>query len=151
MKRVVALASQNARAKLGGPFAAIVTDAGGQILGEGVNGVQMRCDPTAHAEVLAIRRATEKLNKPRLDGCIIYCSTEPTMLGEALIIGTGIARVYYGISHEEAGTPRMKEKGIIGEISKPVDQRSVPHEQLHKDEAMAVFQAWKQEQEKAAG
>ncbi len=143
MKRVIALASQNARAGLGGPFAAIVTDGQGHILGEGVNGVKMRCDPTAHAEVLAIRRATEKLGKPRLDDCVIYCNTEPTMLGEALIISTGVAKVYYGISHVEAGTPRTEEEGIMGEIAKPLRQRTVPHEQLCNEEAMDVFRNWR--------
>lgn len=143
MKRVIALANQNARAGLGGPFAAIVADSSGNILGEGVNGVRMRCDPTAHAEVLAIRRATEKRGVPRLDGCIIVCNTEPTMLGEALIISTGIAKVYYGISHAEAGTPRIEEKGIIGEISKPAAQRTVPHEQILQREAMAVLRDWR--------
>ncbi|MCB9990058.1 MAG: response regulator [Rhodospirillales bacterium] len=144
MRRVIALASQNAKAKLGGPFAAIVTDSKGHILGEGVNGVQMRCDPTAHAEVLAIRHAAERHNSPRLEDCVIYCSSEPTMLGQALIISTGISRVYYGISHEEAGTPRLKELDIMKEIARPIKQRSVPHEQLCREEAMAVFKAWQE-------
>lgn len=147
MKRVIALASQNARAQLGGPFAAIVTDRDGRILGEGVNGVKMRCDPAAHAEVLAIRHAAERLNSPRLDGCVIYCSTEPTMLGQALIIGTGITRVYYGISHRESGTPRLKEADILAEIAKPIAMRSVPHEQMHRDEALQVFRAWQRQQD----
>jgi len=142
MKRAIALASQNARSKMGGPFGAVVADKDGHLLGEGVNSVRVRCDPTAHAEVLAIRRATEKMGTPRLDGCIICCSSEPTMLGEALIISTGIAKVYYGISHEEAGTPRIEEKGIMGEIAKPVSQRTVPHQQVQREQAMEVFNAW---------
>ncbi len=150
MKRAIALANQNARAKMGGPFGAVVADKDGHLLGEGVNGVRVRCDPTAHAEVIAIRRATEKLGTPRLDGCIVCCSSEPTMLGEALIISTGISKVYYGISHEEAGTPRIEEKGIIGEIAKPMSQRSVPHEQLQREEAMQIFRTW-QDGKKAAG
>lgn len=151
MKRAIALANQNARAKMGGPFGAVVADAEGHLLGEGVNSVRVRCDPTAHAEVLAIRRATEKLNTPRLEGCIICCSAEPTMLGEALIISTGIARVYYGISHDEAGTPRVEEKGIMGEIAKPLSQRRVPHEQLQREEAMKIFRMWQDGKEQRAG
>ncbi len=146
MNRAIALASQNAMSKMGGPFAAVVADKEGHLLGEGVNGVKVRCDPTAHAEVLAIRRATEKINNPRLDGCFIYCSSEPTMMGQALIIATGIEKVYYGISHIEAGTPRIKEEGIIGEISKPLDQRTVSYEQLQREGAMRVFQSWKEQE-----
>jgi tRNA(Arg) A34 adenosine deaminase TadA len=142
MERAIALARQNARSGLGGPFAAIVTDKKGLILGEGVNSVYGRSDPTAHAEVLAIRRATESTNNIRLEGCHIYCSSEPTMLGQALIIGTGIAKVYYGISHMEAGVPRADEQDIFAEINKPPSQRTVPFEQLCKDEASEVFKNW---------
>lgn len=151
MQRAIALANQNARSKMGGPFGAVVADKEGHLLGEGVNSVRVRCDPTAHAEVLAIRRATEKLGVPRLDGCIICCSSEPTMLGEALIIGTGIAKVYYGISHDDAGTPRLEEKGILGEIVKPLSQRAVPHQQLQRDEAMKIFRTWQDGNGKKAG
>lgn len=145
MTRAIALAHQNARAQLGGPFGAVVADKDGRLLGEGVNSVQVRCDPTAHAEVLAIRRATEKLGKPRLDGCIICCSSEPTMLGQALIIGTGIEKVYYGLSHEEAGLSRAKEEGIMSEIAKPLNQRTVTHEQIGHDEALDVFRQWQKD------
>ncbi len=143
MVRVFALADQNAKARLGGPFAAIVTDPQGHILGEGVNSVTTRSDPTAHAELIAIRRAAEKIGRPRLDGCVIYCSAEPTMLGQALIISTGIAKVYYGLSHEESGATRVNDQGILGEITKPLDQRSVAYEQIEKERAMRVFDEWK--------
>jgi tRNA(Arg) A34 adenosine deaminase TadA len=145
MQRCIALAMQNARSKMGGPFGAVVADPEGRILGEGVNGVTTRCDPTAHAEVLAIRRATEKLGKPRLDGCTVYCSSEPTMLGQALIIGTGVGKVYYGLSHSEVGATRVNEEGILGEMAKPAAQRSVRYEQLLHDEAQAIFDEWKAE------
>lgn len=142
MERAIALASQNAKARMGGPFGAVVADADGHILGEGVNAVHTRCDPTAHAEVMAIRRAAEKLNTHRLDGCVIYCSAEPTMLGQALIIGTGIKKVYYGISHAESGAPRAEEEGILGEIARPLNQRTVPYEQLRREQALQVFRDW---------
>ena len=148
MQRAIALAAQNVQSGMGGPFAAIVADTDGRILGEGVNGVALRSDPTAHAEVMAIRRATDKLNTPRLDGCVIYCSSEPTMLGQALIIGTGIQKVYYGASHIEAGTPRLEEEGILGEIAKPMDQRSVAYEQCRRDDALALLHAWQEDKAK---
>lgn len=150
MRRALALAAQNARSKMGGPFGAVVADETGRILGEGVNGVTARSDPTAHAEVLAIRRATEKRGSVRLDGCSIYCSAEPTMLGQALIIGTGIAQVCYGLSHAETGAVRVSEPGILGEMAKPLTQRSVRHVPLLHDEALAVFKAWQAQDRKIA-
>jgi len=148
MQRAVALARQNAKSRMGGPFGAIVADKDGRILGEGVNGVTTRSDPIAHAEVMAIRRATEKTGSTRLEGCVVYCSSEPTMLGQALIISTGIEKVYYALSHEEVGATRINEDGILGEIAKPLAQRAVPYEQLLHDDAAAMFSAWQQQKEK---
>ena len=145
MERALALAVQNVKGELGGPFAAVVADKDGRILGEGVNSVKTRSDPTAHAEVLAIRRATDKIDDIRLDGCIIYCSSEPTMLSEALIIGTGIKQVYYGLSHAEAGTIRAQDDNIMTEMAKPIDMREVVHTQLSKDKAAEVFKSWRKD------
>jgi tRNA(Arg) A34 adenosine deaminase TadA/CheY-like chemotaxis protein len=142
MQRAIALAQQNALSHMGGPFGAVVASPEGHLLGEGVNSVAGRSDPTAHAEVMAIRRATERLGTVRLDGCTVYCSSEPTMLGQALIISTGVAKVYYGLSHEEAGVVRATEDGILGEISKPLASRAVPYQQLLHDEALKMFQDW---------
>jgi tRNA(Arg) A34 adenosine deaminase TadA/CheY-like chemotaxis protein len=150
MRRAIALAHQNSMSQMGGPFGAVVADPDGRIIGEGVNGVTTRCDPTAHAEVLAIRRATEHLSKPRLDGCSVYCSSEPTMLGQALIISVGIDKVYYGLGHSEAGPVRVNDDGILGEIAKPLHMRSVPYEQLLHDEAETVFRAWEQQKGRVA-
>ena len=148
MQRAIVLARQNARSKMGGPFGAVVADQNGVILGEGVNGVTARCDPTAHAEVLAIRRATEKLSTPRLDGCVLYCSSEPTMLGQALILGTGIKQVYYGLSHEETGAIRVNDDGILGEIAKPLSARTPPYNQLLHTEAAILFGEWRAQKDK---
>lgn len=148
MRRALALAAQNARSKMGGPFGAVVADEMGCILGEGVNSVTARSDPTAHAEVLAIRSATGRRGSVRLDGCSIYCSSEPTMLGQALIIGTGIAQVYYGLSHAETGAVRVSEAGILGEMSKLPPHRSVRHTQFLHEEALAVFSDWQAQEKK---
>lgn len=143
MDRALALAVQNVRGELGGPFSAVVADDKGYILGEGVNSVKTRADPAAHAEILAIRRATDKIDSIRLDNCSIYCSSEPTMLGEALIIGTGIKSVYYGFSHEDAGIERIKDTNILKEIAKPMEEREVKHIQIAKDEALKIYNDWK--------
>lgn len=142
MKRALALAQQNARSRMGGPFGAVVADPEGRIIGEGVNGVTTRCDPTAHAEVMAIRRATERMGSTYLSGCTIYCSSEPTMLGQALIISTGISKVFYGLSHKDVGATRLNEEGIFGEINKPLSQRAVPYERLAYEDALDIFRTW---------
>ncbi len=148
MDRAIALAHQNARSGMGGPFGAVLADAQGRILGEGVNSVKTRCDPTAHAEIIAIRRATEQQNSTDLSGCVVYCSSEPTMLGEALIIGTGIEKVVYGLSHEEVGITRLSEEGVAAQIAKPANERDVPHEQLQHDEALDMFTTWQEQKKK---
>ena len=132
MQKTIDLAAKNAASKKGGPFAAIVTDAGGKILGEGVSGVTARVDPTAHAEVMAIRKAAERLGKADLSECVVYCSSEPTMMGRALIISTGIKKVYYGLSHDEIGKYKIKEIGAEPEFI-----------QIGHDEALKMFQAVK--------
>ena len=115
MDQVIELAAENARQKRGGPFAALVATKDGQILGTGVSGKASRVDPTAHAEVVAIRKAAEKLGKTDLSECVLYCSSQPTRIGEALISSVCIPQVFYGLSHEdtknisEHQTPCMPE------------------------------------------
>lgn len=150
MERAIALGAQNAKSKMGGPFGAVVADRDGHILGEGVNGVTSRCDPIAHAEVMAIRSATERLRKPRLDDCDIYCSSEPTMVAQALIISTGIRKVHYGLTHEEIGAVRAHEDGILGEMSKPLNLRIVPFEKIGHAMALKMFEEWQAQTEKVS-
>jgi hypothetical protein len=72
------------------------------------------------------------------------------MLGQALIISTGVKKVYYGLSHDEIGAVRAHEEGILGEISKPLENRTVPYEQLAHDQAMEVFKEWQKQKQKLA-
>jgi hypothetical protein len=72
------------------------------------------------------------------------------MLGQALIISTGIAKVFYGLSHEEVGATRANEEGILGEIRKPLSQRAVPYEQRGHDEALELFRSWQAQKKKVA-
>ena len=101
MRKAIDLAQKNLASGHGGPFGAVVADQDGKIIGEGVNGIMSRADPIAHAEVMAIRQATERLNRPSLENCILYSSGEPTRIGKALIDSVGIAKVFYALSHEE--------------------------------------------------
>lgn len=132
MDQTIELAAENSRSKRGGPYAALVATKDGQILGTGVNGKASRYDPTAHAEVIAIRKATEKLGNPDLSDCILYCSSQPTRIGEALIVSVGIEEVYFGLSHEDTGA--------IQEHKKPPEPK---YRQLCQNQAMDMFKAAK--------
>lgn len=101
LARALELATKNAASGHGGPFGAVIADSEGRVLGEGINGITSRCDPAAHAEIAAIRQATEALNKTNLEGCVLYSSSEPTRVSKALIDSVGISKVYYGLSHAE--------------------------------------------------
>lgn len=143
MNRAIELAKRNVKTGHGGPFGAIVADKEGHVLGEGVNGITSRCDPMAHAEVIAIRQATERLEQTHLEGCYIYSSSEPTAIGQALIISVGIDKVYYGLSHEDVGKIRShREEGLEKELLKPRQQRDISYEPLGYEKALEIFQTW---------
>lgn len=141
MQKAIALATQNYQSGKGGPYGAVVADQNGKILGEGVNGITSRCDPTAHAEVMAIRQAADKLGKADLSSCKLYISSEPTMMGKSLIISVGIEKVFYGLSHEEIRSIRESEDRVRDELQnhKKAETR---YAQLGHEEAMDMFQSW---------
>lgn len=111
MNRAIDMAGRNVDSGKGGPFAAVVADKDGRIIAEGVSGLSGRADPIAHAEVAAIRSAADKLGRTDLSDCLLYCVSEPTRVGAALITSVGIAEVYYALSHKDVeavaskGTP----------------------------------------------
>ncbi len=128
ISKAIELAKKNAISGHGGPFGAIVADKDGKILGEGINGIMSRSDPAAHAEVMAIRQATEKLNKPSLEGCVLYCSSEPTRISKALIDSAGISKVFFGLSHAD-----------IREFYPSQSYAPVAYEQIHRGAAMEMM------------
>lgn len=146
MQHAIDLADHNAKSKKGGPFGAVVADSDGHILGEGRNGITSRVDPTAHAEVMAIRQAAEKLNSADLKDCVLYCSSQPTMMGQALIISVGIPKVYYGLSHGDIKSIRASEEKVREELTGQQTQTS--YEQLGHDAAMKMFARWEAQDEK---
>ncbi|MFN3700932.1 MAG: response regulator [Alphaproteobacteria bacterium] len=141
MKRAIDLAEKNYKSGKGGPYGAIVANEKGEILGEGVAGSMGRVDPTAHAEVMAIRRAAETLNSADLKDCILYVSSEPTMMGKALIISVGIRKVYFGLSHDEIKSVRQSEEKVRQGITNQ-EQEQALYTQLSHEEAMDMFQGW---------
>jgi len=133
MQRAVELAERNAKSKKGGPFGSVIANANGEILGEGTNGITSRVDPTAHAEVMAIRQASEKLGRANLEDCTLYCSSEPTMMGKALIVSVGIKKVCYGLNHSEINQIRAREETSYTETE---------YTQLGHAHALKVLERW---------
>ncbi len=140
MQRAIELAERNAKSRKGGPFGAVVSNAAGEVLGEGANGIASRVDPTAHAEIMAIRQAAEKLGRADLSDCILYCSSEPTMMGQALIMSVGIEKVYYGLSHADVIECRAKETHIRDALRG--EKSMVVYEQIGHDAAKTMFARW---------
>ncbi|NCT41369.1 MAG: response regulator [Alphaproteobacteria bacterium] len=132
MQKAIEIAEKNVQLGRGGPYGAILADAKGKILGQGANGIKSRIDPMAHAEVMAIRQAAERLGATELKDCTIYCSSQPTKIGQALIESVGIGKIYYGLSNEDVAAIRGTAK-----TSAPIC------EQICKDEALAMFKAAK--------
>jgi tRNA(Arg) A34 adenosine deaminase TadA len=126
----------------GGPFGAIVVR-GGQIVGRGWNRVTSTNDPTAHAEVVAIRDACSALQTFSLAGCEIYASCEPCPLCLAAIYWARLERLYYAATCDDAASAGFDDGTFYQELAKPAPQRSIPVEQALRDEACAAFQAWK--------
>ncbi len=149
MQRAIDLAEQNAKSRKGGPFGAVVASKEGEILGEGVNGITSRVDPTAHAEIMAIRQTVERLEKSDLSDCVLYCSSEPTMMGQALIISVGIRQVYYGLSHEDIAEIRVRESQVRAEIKQHQPAMTI-YTQMGHDSALTMFKRWQALENKLA-
>ncbi len=133
MQRAIDLAERNAQSMKGGPFGAVVANEKGEILGEGTNGITSRSDPTAHAEIMAIRQASERLGKSDLSDCVLYCSSEPTQIGKALILSVGIRNVLFGLSHSDIKDDCLRERKKTQEPS---------YQQVGKEQALKMFRRW---------
>ncbi|NCC22706.1 MAG: response regulator [Alphaproteobacteria bacterium] len=132
MRQAIELAAQNRKFGKGGPFGAIIADAEGRILGEGSNGIAARSDPTAHAEVMAIRQASERLGRTDLSDCFLYCSSEPTKVGRALISSVGITKVHYGLSHKE----------VAAVLGAPKPEPDTEYVRFCHEDALAMMQSF---------
>ena len=143
MRRAISLASQNVREGLGGPFGSVVVK-DGEIIGEGTNRVATSCDPTAHAEMLAIRAASAKLRNFDLSGCELYTSCEPCPMCLSAIYWAGIERMFYGNTIVEADAIGFSDEFLYKEISLPMNERKLEATRLLEDEALESFRLWEQ-------
>lgn len=147
MRRAIALASRNVRDGLGGPFGSVVVKEG-EIIGEGTNRVTSACDPTAHAEMLAIRAACAKLKNFDLSGCEIYTSCEPCPMCLSAVYWARIERMYYGNTIVEADAIGFSDEFLYNEIALPMSERKLESTRLLKEEALESFNLWAQMEDK---
>src|SRR6201993_2945237 len=138
MQRALDIALERMRANQGGPFGAVIVR-NGEIVAEGWNEVTSTDDPTAHAEVVAIRRACAALKTFRLSDCDIYASCEPCPMCLGAIYWARLRRVYYANSRAEATQIGFDDGFIYGEVSRIPELRTIPHFRLMTDDAEVAF------------
>ena len=141
MRVAIALAEKNVADVKGGPFGAVVVR-DGRIVGEGVSRVTPLNDPTAHAEMAAIRQASAKLNVFSLAGCVIYTSCEPCPMCLGAIYWARLDRIFCGNTSVDASRFDFDDDYIYKEISKPIGERAIPTEWLLAEEAIKAFKDW---------
>ena len=149
MARAIELSLENVRSGCGGPFGAVIVRHG-QIIAEGVNQVTSLNDPTAHAEVLAIRGACAKLASFELKDCELYTSCEPCPMCLGAIYWARLARLYYANTADDAAGIGFDDSFIYREIQAVHARRRIPTAQLMRDEALAAFRAWADKPDKIA-
>lgn len=138
----IALAKSAKKEKKGGPFGAVIVK-DGEVIGRSGNRVYINHDPTAHAEIEAIRDACRRLKSRRLDGCVLYSSCEPCPMCFSALYFARIERVIFAASHQDAGEiAGFGMEGLYQELSRPVLERELGHEQLLREEGLEVFWGW---------
>jgi tRNA(Arg) A34 adenosine deaminase TadA len=141
LRQAILLAGEHSSAGTGGPFGAVVTR-GREVVGQGWNQVVMAIDPTAHAEILAIRAAAERLGTHILDNCVIHCSCEPCPMCLSAIYWARIPRVVFAASGEDAAAAGFDDTAIARELELGWAIRGVKSVQELREEGKAILQKW---------
>ena len=147
MQRAIGLSLENVRSGGGGPFAAVVVK-DGAVLATGVNQVSSALDPTAHAEVVAIRGACQKLGDFQLTGCDLYTTCEPCPMCMGAIYWARLNKVYYANTRADAAKIGFDDSLIYDELEMPLKARKIPMVQIMRPQALAAFRAWEKSQTK---
>ena len=140
------LAEENVRAG-GGPFGAVIVK-DGEIVATGVNMVTRSNDPTAHAEVNAIRNACSKLGTFKLDGCVVYSSCEPCPMCLSALYWAGVSRIYYGNTKEDADAINFSDGFIYKQFDKKPAERAIPCVRIDSKRAIHAFEMWAAKEDK---
>ena len=146
MREAIRLSEENI-ANGGGPFGAVIAR-GGEIIATGVNRVTASNDPTAHAEVSAIRRAAQQLGTFNLAGCEIFTSCEPCPMCLGAIYWARLDRVYYANTKADAKAAGFDDSFIYNELALPRDRRKLPSVPMMRNEAIKVFEEWTRKEDK---
>ncbi|HXA44745.1 MAG TPA: nucleoside deaminase [Candidatus Angelobacter sp.] len=141
MREAIRLSFSKMRADCGGPFGAVIVHEK-KIIASGWNQVTSQNDPTAHAEILAIRAACRKFKSFRLDECELYSSCEPCPMCLAAIYWARLRKIYYGNTRRDAARINFDDELISRELAKPRSRRKIPMKQVLRKEAIQVFDAW---------
>ncbi|WP_319501586.1 nucleoside deaminase [uncultured Draconibacterium sp.] len=147
MRAAIELAKQGMDGNHGGPFGAVVVK-GNQIIAKGYNQVTSSNDPTAHAEVVAIREACKVLNTFQLEGCTIYTSCEPCPMCLGAIYWARPDKVVFGATKQDAASAQFDDQFIYDELETELSRRHIQFENLMRDEAREVFDAWNKKEDK---
>ncbi len=147
MARAIELARENVANGSGGPFGAVITR-NGKIIAEASNQVTVINDPTAHAEIIAIRAACKKLGSFSLEGCEIYATCEPCPMCLGAIYWAKISKVYFAASRKVAESAGFKDAMIYREMSKPAEERKLSFIHMPDNEAVEALIAWKKAEHK---
>jgi len=146
MKRAIALALESVGSG-GGPFAAVIVK-DNRIIAEGTNRVALANDPTAHAEVVAIREACRALASFQLSGCDLYTTCEPCPMCFGAIYWARLARLFYAATAADAADAGFDDAFIYDELKTAPAGRRIPATQLLRDDSLVIFSAWKQQENK---
>lgn len=143
MQKAIEMALENINTGKGGPFAAIVVK-DGKIVGQGVNSVTATNDPTAHAEVMAIRDACKNLNTFQLTDCDIYTTCEPCPMCLGALYWARPRKIYYAATKTDAANAGFDDALIYEEIEKNMNERKLPIENIDREKALKIFERWKE-------
>jgi len=141
MRMAIKLSEQNVKWAAGGPFGAVIVK-DGEVVAASANKVIQQNDPTAHAEVSAIRLACQQLGTYNLEGCVIYTSCEPCPMCLGAIYWAHIDTIYYGNTKVDAADIGFDDHFIYKELELPMHQRKLQTTQLLRNEALSVFKLW---------
>ena len=147
MREAIRLSIQMMRRGQGGPFGAVVVRKG-KIVGRGSNQVTSTNDPTAHAEIVAIRAACKRLKTFQLDDCDLYTSCEPCPMCLSAIYWARLGHVFYGNTRQDAARIDFDDDLIYREVALPIGKRTLKMKQLLHDEALAAFTEWQRKTDK---
>jgi len=146
--QAIEVAKEGLKNEAGGPFGAIIVDENGIIIGSGYNQVTSTNDPTAHAEIVAIRKACQHLNSFQLTGCTIYTSCEPCPMCLSAIYWARAEKIIYACSRKDAANIGFDDDFIYQEIPLSINERSIPCTQMCQEEGLKAFQLWVDKEDK---